>query len=50
MDYRVSLKENQGDKFTIIVDIVADSADDACYIAEELYPHSEIINATQFTD
>lgn len=46
MQYRVTLKEEIADKFTTVIDVNADSADDACYIAESLYPTGEIINAT----
>lgn len=48
--YRVTLKENKGDKFTIVFDCQAEDVDHADEQAMNAYPDGEIINTILFPD
>lgn len=44
IEYRVSLKEFEGDKFTIMFDCWADDDDHAIEQAENAYPDGVVLN------
>ena len=46
-EYRVSLHEEKGDKFTLFFECWADDEDHAEEQALNAYPNGEIINTTQ---
>lgn len=48
--YRVALKEEQGDKFTIVFDCMADDPDHAEEQALNAYPGAEIVNITMMEE
>ena len=47
LPYRVTLKEDAGDKFTVAFDCQAEVTDHAEEQAENAYPGCEIVNITQ---
>lgn len=49
-EYRVSLHEDRGDKFTIFFDCWANDEDHAEEQAMNAYPNGEIVNVTQIWD
>ena len=44
-EYRVTLKEDRGDKFTLVFDCMADDPEHACEQAEDMYPNGVILCA-----
>lgn len=48
--YRVSLKEDAGDKFTLIFDCMAEDADDAADQAGRAHPGCQVGQASRFED
>lgn len=49
-NYRVTLKESPGDKFTLVFDCSADDSDHAEEQALNAYPGCEIVLATPFVE
>ena len=47
--YRVTLKEDKGDKFTLVFDCMAEDEEHAFEQALDMYPRGEMLNATLLT-
>lgn len=49
-NYRVTLHEDIGDKFTLVFDCMADDPDHAIEQAEDMYPNCEIVGVLEWVD